>query len=189
MRLIGILAAVALFAGQPFAQSGAARVAAKTLYFLRDDHDKRWCGYADKSRLEAQVRSLGAMVVGGVDYTNGRVTTVDITEEDETGDWAVNDEYTLDENERMRTLKRTINIIPGNTSEEQVFRVQGGKAIKLRSTYRDLRTGKPTNSRADWFEPSPVITSLQAFPFWMLIATKRQVVWTAGEACIPDASK
>ena len=54
--------------------------------------------------LKAQVQVLGAMIVGAADYKNERVSAVHVTEVDETGDWAVNDEYTLTQTKTCRAL-------------------------------------------------------------------------------------
>jgi hypothetical protein len=189
MRLLLIWTTFLL--GVALAQSGVNPDTGKKVYFLNDDSHNQWCGYASESRLKAQVQTLRAMVVGGVDYKNGRVSVVHVTEADETGDWAVNDEYTFDENEKIRNLKRTINIIPEDSSEEQLFVIESGKAIKRRSTHRALRTGKPIQAQntPDWFEPPPVITELKAFPFATLISGRQQAVWSTGEVCIPGRAK
>jgi hypothetical protein len=100
----------------------------------------------------------------------------------------VYDEYALDADEKIRTLKRTINLIPEHTREEQLFVMKSGRAIRQRSTYRELRSGRPTQKRVDWFEPRPVLTSLQAFPFSRPVG-KQQSVWSSGEVCVADSEK
>lgn len=112
MQLTRIPIIAALFLSWAFAQNGANQTTGKTIYFLKDDPHKQWCGYASESRFKAQVQSLKAMIVGAADYTSGRISTIQVTETDETGDWAVNDEYMFDANEKIQSLKRTINIIP-----------------------------------------------------------------------------
>lgn len=182
MRLIII--STMLLPGLTFAQTGAD--GGKKVYFLNDDSHKQWCGYASESRLRAQVQALGAMIVGGVDYKNGRVSSIHVTETDETGDWAVNDEYTFDEKGMIHGLTRTIDIIPEDNSEEQTFLIQNGKAIKQRSTHRELHTGKPTPKTVDWFKAPPVITDIKAFPFSALIIGNRQAMLPTDEVCIPE---
>ena len=189
MRLMPLSITAILLLGGAFAQSSANRPKGRVLYFLKDNTHRQWCGYGNESQFKAQIQSVGAMVVGRVDYTNGHVSAVHVTQADETGDWAVNDEYSLDDHEKIRTLKRTINIIPEDTSEEQLFLISNGKAIKRRSIYRELRTGKQTQKSVDWFESPPVITDLPAFDFSALVVGKRQAVWSNGEACVPENSK
>jgi len=186
MQLTRILIAANLFLSCALAQSGAD---AKTIYFLEDESHMQWCGYANESRFKAQVQSLMAMVIGGADYTSGRLSTIHVTEADQTGDWAVNDEYTLGVDGRIRSLKRTINIIPEDNSEEQLFVVKNGKAIKQRSVHRELQTGRPTKNTVNWFHASPVITEIKAFPFSALITEKQEDVRSAAEVCIPDRAK
>jgi hypothetical protein len=184
MRVVRILVAVTLSLGWAFAQSGENGITGKTVYFLKDDSHKQWCGYASESRFKAQIQALAAMVVGGADYTDSRISTVHVTETDETGDWEVYDEYTTDKNGKLESLKRTINILPEHNSEEQLFLIQNGKAIKQRSTYHALGMGKTPQKSVDWFKAPPVVTRIAAFPFSALIGSKRTEVWSKGAACI-----
>jgi hypothetical protein len=188
-RLLQLLATSILPLGLAFGQSGGSGSTGRAIYFLRDDARRQWCGYASQSRFKAQVQPLRAEVFGKVDYRNSRVSRVYVTETDETGDWAVNDEYSVDDDGKLRTLKRTINILPEGTSEEQLFAMENGKANRRRSTYHELRSGRPTEKHVDWFEAPPVIASPQEFPFFALIAGKQQSIWSGGEVCVPDGSK
>lgn len=184
MRPVRFILNVAVLLGFAFAQSSESNSSKKTVFLLRDDLHQQWCGYASESLFKLQIQSLKALVVGGADYADGHLSMVRVTETDETGDWAVNDEYIFDKAGRIRTLKRKINILPEDTSEEQMFVIENGKAIKQRSTYHELGTRKATQKRVDWFEASPVITDVEAFPFAPLIGSKRFNVWSQGEACI-----
>lgn len=183
--LISIPAAAILFSGYVFAQGGPNRA----IYFLKDDTHGQWCGYANESRMKAQVQPLQPSIVGKVQYTDRRVSAVRVTETDETGDWAVNDEYAFDGSGKLRALKRTIDILPEDASQEQLFVIMNGKVNLQRTVRHELRSGKPTQKHVDWFEPPPIITSLQNFPFSALIAGKRRTVWSTGEVCIPDTPK
>ena len=190
MRLISCSMATMVLAGWAFAQGSTVHPSERRIYFLRDNSHKRWCGYASEPRLRAQVQVLRAMVVGAAYYEANIITVVHVTEVDETGDWAVNDAYTFDEKGGIAALRRTINVIPEDFSEEQVFRISGGKATEQSGVYRDLHTGKLVLEKtADWFEPPPVMTDPRKFDFWALIAAQRQSVWSRGEACVPDVPK
>lgn len=158
------------------------------VYFLRDDGGRRWCAYGNERLLKSRVQTLRAIVVGAASYESNVISVVELTEVDETGDWAVNDAYVLDRKGRITALTRTINIIPEETSERQVYRVVDGRAAKQSSSYRDLRTGKILPAkRAQWFEPPRVITDPLEFGFWALLTVKRQAVGLHGEVCSADA--
>lgn len=193
MRLTPIsIAANLLLASLSLGCADAQNVAnetTKTLYFLKDDSHMQWCGYATEARLKDQVQSLMAMVIGGAEFANGRLSTVKITEADETGDWAVNDEYTVGADGKIRSLRRTINIIPEDNSGEQRFVVKDGRAIKQSDIHHELRTGKPTQNSVDWFKAPPVTTEVTSFPFFTLITSKKHVVWSTGEVCVPERAK
>ena len=100
-----------------------------TIYFLGDESQRRRCGYGDASQWRDQARALGGSPVAGeVDYVDGRVSAVHVSETDESGDWAVSDECNAGGNGTLQRLKRTINIIPEDNSEEQVFLLASGTA-------------------------------------------------------------
>lgn len=172
-----------------FAQSGASHSAGSSIYFLKDDLHERWCGYASESRFKTEVQLLRAQVVGKTDYMNGRVSVVHVTITDESGDWAVNDDYTLDNNQNVRSLKRTINILPEDTSEEQLFVMEKGQPHRQRSAYRDLRSGQSTRKRVDWFQAPPIITELTNFPFGALIFESQYRIWTSGQECVSEGRR
>jgi hypothetical protein len=190
MDVRNIATTAALFLGWAFAQGGpGGTTEGKTVYFLKDSAHKQWCAYASESQLRTQVQSLRAMVVGGVDYVGGRVSAVHVTQSDETGDWAVNDDYSVDEAGKIQRLRRTINILPEDNSEEQVFLLASATPFLQSSTHRELRTGKPTQKTVGWFHAPPVVASLRAFPFAALIGGGRQDAWANGTACVPDDSQ
>jgi hypothetical protein len=179
------LATAAVFLSLGLAESNEKGATGKAVYFLKDDSHKQWCAYASESRFKAQIQSLRALVVGGADYADGRLLTIRLTETDETGDWAVNDEYTVNGSGKIQTLKRTVNILPEDSSEEQLFVIEKGSAVKQRSVYHELRTGKVTQKPVNWFQAPAVITDAEAFPFLPLIGSRRNEVWSRGSLCIP----
>jgi hypothetical protein len=123
-------------------------------------------------------------VVGTVDFWNSHVSAVSLTEEDDAGDWIVYDRYSLDGSGAIRTLDRTINILPGDRSEREVFLINGGKANKRSTASLRLSTGKPIPPSKDWIPDVPVVTNVKEFPFWSLIDSKSLEVWSKGRACI-----
>ena len=185
MRLMRILAITTVFLSLVFAQNGEKRTSGIAVYFLRDESHKQWCAYATESRFEVQIQALSAVVVGGADYVDGRLSLVRVTETDETGDWAVNDVYTYNKSGQIKSLKGTINILPEDSSEEQLFVIENGRVVKQQSVYRELRTGKASQKSVNWFKAPPVITTTGAFPFSDLIGSKRNEVRSKGTVCIP----
>ncbi len=128
-------------------------------------------------------------MAGSAEYAGRAVAIVRIEEWDETGDWDVADQYRLDAAQRLSELKRTIQIIPDNLREEELFRIRDGHAIKQRDERRDLRTGAATQSLSNWFDAPRAITDPKQFPFWTLITGQPNQTRTAGEVCAPDSSK
>ena len=183
IRITGLLAILALF-GCVFAKAEPPK-SAKKIYLLADTEHQQWCAFSSEATWKSEVKSLSSMRVTTVDYVDGRVTTIRVTEEDETGDWIVYDHYSLDESGMLRKLKRTINVLPGDRSEEQVFLIQGEKSRKQSSTSRTLSTGKPISPSKDWLPEVPIVTSLHVFPFSPLLdAEKLDEIRSKGKACV-----
>jgi len=59
-----------------------------------------------------------------------------VTEEDETGDWIVYGHYMIDSEEPVVGLTRTINVLPGDLTQDEPYVIEGGKAKKQTSKSR-----------------------------------------------------
>jgi hypothetical protein len=166
------------------AQTTSPEHSTKTIYFLKDDARNEWCGYASEAQFKSQVEPRMAREVGGADY-DSYLTTVHFTEEDETGDWTVFDEYTLDKSGVIRSLIRKIEIIPENAAEQYRFRIENGKAVTVGTTFRELDTGRPRKRAVGWFKQPPIVTDPKTFSFWRFLQSEREEVLSKGEACTP----
>jgi hypothetical protein len=69
------------------------------------------------------------------------------------------DVYTADANGSLRSLERTINVLPGNISQLEMWSIVRGKAVKKSSVTRDLDTLKPKQGEKEWVPDLPVFTS------------------------------
>ena len=128
---------------------------------------------------------VAAPQVARVDYSNGRIAFVYMTDIHETGDWTTFDKYSFDKNEILTDLERTIDI-PSGLREEQSWTIRNNAAIKQKSTLRNSKTNEVVSSRDVWF-PSPAVAARQqAFPFWRLIRDKRQEILSKGRACADE---
>src|SRR3954465_7773238 len=114
----------------------------QSMYLLEDAQGQRWCAYRSQAAWKSAVDSLQALDVARVEYRNEHSSAVNFTQQDEAGDWIVYDRYSLGENGRLNQLRRKINIIPGDVSEEQVFEINDERANKISTVRRKLSTGK-----------------------------------------------
>ena len=145
----------------------------KKLYLLKAAAQQQWCIYRSETEWNCDVQRQQAMVVATVEHIRGRLIAVNVTEQDETGDWIVYDNYTIGADSQPQSLKRTVNILPGDRSEELMFQVRGGRASQLSRTTRQLGTNKPLHNADSWLPNVPVVARVQAFPFASLIAPER----------------
>ena len=132
-------------------QVKSGQIASKEMFFRKDVPLNQWCAYKSETDWRTEMDPFQPETIGGVEYVSDHVSVVHVTTTDQSGDWAIYDDYSFDKNERLQSLKRTINVLPGRLSEEQVFRIQAGKAIQEKSTISELGTGKPTQfPGGDW---------------------------------------
>lgn len=156
-----------------------------SLYFLADGAG-RWCGFATERLWAAEKDSMAAApLVAKVDYANGRVASVYLTEVDETGDWTTYDRYSFDKNEMLTSLERTIDLADG-LKEEQSWAIRNGEAVKQKSTRRNSATNAIVPEENISFPSPTVIAEAQAFPFWSLIRDRRPNILSSGKICMPD---
>ena len=185
-KIIEWLAAL-VFVTSALAQIKVDTVSDKALYIANDlENEERWCAFSKESDWKSASESLKSLTVARVEYKGDRIAEIYVTERDEAGDWTVYDAYSLDESEKPQSLKRTMNVIPGDRSEEELWLIKDGRATKQRSTSHSLSTLKPVDPTPIIFPEVPIVRSLQGFPFWRLIRDKRREVLSKGRACIPD---
>lgn len=184
MRLSRTSLVVTLLLLSLLGQKSASQITVRTIYFLKDDASKQWCGYASESKFKDQIRLLRALDVGAADFQHFSLSTVHWTQTDETGDWAVNDEYSLNNKQEIRTLNRTINILPERLSEEQSFIIRDHTVIQQSDEHYELGTRQTTQKSVDWFKAPPVFTEVRYLPFSPLIVSKKSEIWSKGVACI-----
>jgi len=155
----------------------------KRLFLLQDSGHQQWCAYRTESDWAAEVKSLSSPVVGSLEYADGRVSKISLTEEDDTGDWIVYDEYALNKNGGIEAARRTFNIIADDRSIEVTYAIKDGKAREEAKTSRRLSTKEILPSQKDWLPGVPVVTRVQDFPFFPILADKHPEAWLNGRTC------
>jgi hypothetical protein len=155
------------------------------VYFVENKAAKQWCGYRDLEEWKAAAQTLNPDVVGDLTYESGRLASILVFEDDESGDWGVTDTYSVDQNRNLTKIVRTINVLPDRTSETQLWTVRSGRAVKQSSSVVDLDTRKPGPKPVDWMKPDPVVTRIEGFPFAALIGKSKEI-WSVGKACVAE---
>ena len=185
MRCMGSLVFATVVLNLAFAGSADNPHTGKFLYFLKDDLSQQWCAYAGETEFKTQVKDRAAFVLGGADYADGHLVAVHLTQADDTGDWVVKDDYTFDKDGNIESLKRTINIVPEDTSEEQRFIIKNGKVLPQSHVLRKLHLGKASQKSVTGFDAPRIITIAADFPFSEFLGSKRDEVWSKGSVCVP----
>lgn len=173
--------ALILSAALGVAQTTASKKADSTLYFRNSD--EQWCAYTTESALRAELEA--GETLGTVEFNGSRIMRVRVTTPDDpgAGDWMMFDVYTVDANGNLRSVERTINVLPGNISQLEMWSIARGKAVKRSSVTRDLDTLKPKQGEKEWVPDTPVLTSLAALPVWPLVRDGGKSLAT-GKACL-----
>jgi len=109
-----------------------------------------------------------------------------LTQNDEAGDWLVRDEYTIGRDGEPDGLKRIANILPGERSERLVYQIHAGRARQQDRTTYQLGTDNPKTGEVEtWLPDEPIVTSGQAFPFAPLMARNLKAI--PDSVCVPVA--
>ncbi len=133
-------------------------------YLLNDPVQHQWCIYQDESTWKKDVQDTRAMVVASV-VEDDDLTTIDVTEDDESGDWMVFDTYSFDGAGAPKSLKRVTNSLPEDLSDERVYAISDGTMALRSEVTRRLRTGQQVPSRDDWLPDVPIVARISDFPF------------------------
>ena len=187
MRALGtvILAGVLLLLASGYI-SGQAKAA--KVFLLEDTRSNQWCAYNNEAPWNTAVQDAGAMTVATLTYSDDRLSQIDVTETDESGDWTVFDHYFLNNRRQIVRLSRMINVLPGDRSVVQTFSISDEKATKTETTMKQLSTGKPlTSPKPVWLPDLAIRTEKRMFPFFPLLG--RADLRTASKACMPMSGR
>jgi hypothetical protein len=126
-----------------------------------------------------------------VKYSNGRVTTIKVTQWAGSGDWTVEDEYAVDANQRLRSLARVFEDISLGITQDSTYRIQSGKVAKEKSASHASRTGEPAADLTEGDLPDlPIVTDVHSFDFWPFIARDdSREIRSKGRVCSSVSSR
>ena len=141
MRFAIVSAAVVLLAGSLVAQVKPAPISGREMFLVEDEPRQRWCGYASRKLSRSEAERLKGEIVVGVEYSGDRVSALHVTRWDESGDWRVDDKYSLDKNQRLQALMRVTDNFSLGITEDQLFQIKNGTAVKESSASHASRTG------------------------------------------------
>ena len=177
------------------AQSFCAAVSGQTttdrvVYILHDEAKHSWCGYLNKEQWTSDLGRADADITGYLEYSQARLSQVNLREAAVTGDWVVDDKYTVSPKGELTELKRVISYYSENEQRRQQFDLREGKGKLVDSSIIDLKTGRPLevprlNSK---FDTWPLFVRFTDFPFKALL---RQVdkAQSTGVHCVSVASE
>ena len=161
--------------------------ASKHVFLLQDPEQHQWCAYAQESRWTSDVQSANSLTIATVEYSGAHISKIDFTENDEAGDWVVYDHYYTNLKGELQQLKRTVNILPGDRTEEATYLIEDGKATRQTHQVRSLSTkGRlAAKDREQWLPQAPIVKRLENFPFFPLLS-KISTVTASGKICLPE---
>jgi len=123
--------------------------------------------------------------VATMDFSDNQLTLIDLTTEDEAGDWMVFDHYTINVAGEPEILLRKSNILPGDRSVTLTYLILDGKAKLQKRMTTSLTTGEKFTGPENLLPRVPVITRRADFPFRSLNAAKYADVLSKGKICVP----
>ena len=185
MRTAVAIIGIMLLSPSVHMDGSSTRSASNRRFLLEDFKKHQWCAYAGESEWKAEVKSRSAMVVATVEFAKDHVSKINMTEEDETSDWIIYDNY-LFNNGEVSSVKRTINVLPGDLSQEGTYSVLHGKATKQSSTTRKLSNKEvlPSTEPNESFPRTRLFTRLDDFPFASLILANHAETANDSRVCV-----
>jgi hypothetical protein len=166
-------------------QPPRASAQAKTtrVFFLENARKKQWCAFSDQQAWKAEAQDAWSNRTGAITYSSGQLSRIELTEVDESGDWAVNDSYYFDARRQIARLSRTINVIPDDTSTLESFSISKGKSTLMEIATKRISTGKSIPVPAPIWPELPIETRLEAFGFAGLVSKATNV---QDKVCVPS---
>jgi hypothetical protein len=154
-------------------------------YILHDDSQNRWCGYSSKERWTTEFREVEADTLGYVERSQGRISQINLRETAITGDWVVDDTYTVSATEQLIELNRTVSYFSENEQRRQRFSIRDRKATLIYGEIFDLNTGKPLQSPRlnTKFDKWPMFVRFSDLPFNALLS-RLDEIQNKGISCV-----
>jgi hypothetical protein len=167
-----------------------AKPSEKMVFLMRGADIKTWCAYADAARRSEDAKDReGAGAFGSAKFEDGHLREVTLVEDDEAGDWEVEDVYIIGTSGEILQLKRLIKVLPGDVREELLYRMRSGRAIKSAVVFRSLMSGKVAPRSDQWTPEVEIVTRARDFPFIKLLTERRAEVSAQGRVCVGPAER
>ena len=157
------------------------------LYVLQNSSKHLWCGYHDEGRWRSDINGVGATETGSIEFDGEYPKIVRHTEGDdpEAGDWIVYDHYTFSKLGAALSLERTANVLPGNVSRVETFRLEKDRLVRLNVSMRPLNPDSQMTPQAASFPKLPMASRIADLPFSTLIDRWGDVI-KGGVLCVPN---
>ncbi len=155
---------------------------------LENDATRQWCAYGSETRWKKDRDRTEALAVGSVTYADGHIAQITVTEEGESGDWIVKDQYSLARTGDITSLLRRIHVLPGRRSVTIRYRICKRKAIETARVEKDLSTGAVlTRPEAIWLPDYPIRTRVEQFPYAAMFKLGQRLL--SGRHCVSEAAR
>ena len=182
-----ILAALLTISGTQIPDTSP-KAAPASVFLVHDDPHKEWCAFTSESSWRSRVDSSEATTVGTLNYSDSRLISIDVTTDDEAGDWTVFDHYTVTKTGSLERLDRRANILPGRRSALETYALVDGKARLQSRETKDLTSGEKLTSGETWLPKVRIALRLTDFQFAPLAQTKYSEILSKGKVCAATRS-
>jgi hypothetical protein len=171
-----------------FANAQSSTSAGDKVSLLENPQTHESCAYRDDSEWMSDVESLIARDLGRLMYSRGVLKEILITHQDETGDWSVEDRYTLSGEGSLEKLSRRIEILSGDRSVREVYSMRNGRAVRQSRGLWVISTNRPVSSLGYATVPPqlPIETQLRQLPFAVFITGNGSSSLSGKKVCLPS---
>jgi hypothetical protein len=147
------------------------------IYFLRDNDEQKWCGYVRKDEWTARFEKTDTNVAGYVLYSGRDMVQINVRQTSVSGDWALDDKYTLGAHQTFVQLDRDLGYFSENERVKERYRFTNGCATLVSRSASNLATQKPLLAARsiDAYGTWPISTSTRDLAFQSLLAAATDI--------------
>ena len=179
------------------------QVPQRSLFLYLDGQTQQWCVYHSEDAFTAAREKVEEYQAAVIQYEGERPVSVGVTEWNESGDWAVYDDYSLTDMGELSELTRYYDQHMGGFTEKTIYGIVAGESQVKTQAFLDLETQEPlagnpgarvetivTDGKAErWLDYFPihiipVVTRVTDFPFKSILRGEHPEVWEREPVCV-----
>ena len=146
----------------------------------------RWCAFTSEAAWKSGIQQSAADQVAEVKFSNGKAVTIQVTQQSESGDWIIYDEYTAGRGGLLLHLTRRINLTGPQISVLTEYDLTHDAIKTTKTETKGLATGRPTLPPGSVYVPKArIYRTVREFPFAQILSRRTK----SSQGCQPGSAQ